>query len=137
MSNIVGFENSMIGVDCNNTINAYYQRDISMNLNNTNTIVQSLKKLGYYNLNLNLEEEIYLKAQVINWIKNNSYSQFVNLSLQDIISQIKNTEDYSRFINRLNSRIERASNLSNLVNTTDTFDFYSALTLDELNYLGY
>lgn len=136
MTQTVGFEESMIGIERNNTINAYYQRDITMNLNNANTIVQSLKKLGYYNVN-NMEEESYLKAQIINWIKHNSYQQHLNLTISDIISQIINTQDYSHFVNRLNHRIERSNNLSGYINLSDTFEFYSALTLDELNYLGY
>lgn len=137
MSNCDIIEESMIGIDYNITVNAYYQRDVSMNLNNTNTIINSLKKLGYYNINLNIEEENYIKSKIIVWIKKNICLQSGNVTLNDIISQIKNSEDYAHYTNKLNQKLQRYNILSGFVNSTDTFDFYSTLTLDELNYIGY
>jgi hypothetical protein len=127
----------MVGIDLNSTINAYYQRDISMNLNNANTIIKHLRKLGYYNINLNVEEELYLKFQIINWVKNNSCLLSANVTLNDIISQIKNSEDYMHYRDKLYSKIERTNNLCRFISSTDTYEFYSALTLNELNYIGY
>lgn len=138
MSSIIEtFSEDLIGVDKLNTVNAYYQRDLSMGLNNANTIISSLKKLGYYNLNINTEEETFIKAKLITWIKNNSYSDIINRNLTNIITEIKNTNYYGDFNNQINCRIEKNSQLTNYMNCTDTFDFYSALTIEELNHLGY
>ena len=50
---------------------------------------------------------------------------------------IRTSADYSLFTNRLNQRIQRFNDLNQYMNTTNTFDFYSSLSLEELNYLGY
>ena len=41
---------SLIGVDKASTVQAYYNRDVSLQVNHTTQIVDCLKKLGYYNL---------------------------------------------------------------------------------------
>ena len=48
------FEEELVGLDKTNTVNAYYSRDLSMNLNNSNIIVNYLRKLGYYSINSNI-----------------------------------------------------------------------------------
>ena len=131
------FEPSLIGLDKANTINAYYQRDLNLNLNNANTIAQCLTKLGYHQLNVNITEEVFIKSKIISWIKNNPYSNFPNVMLVDIINDIRNSTEYLQFADRLNHRIARYNELGNFTNSSDIYAFYSALTLDELNHLGY
>jgi hypothetical protein len=131
------FEESLIGTEHTNTVNAYYHRDTEQGLLNMNTIIKNLRKLGYYNINRGFEEECFLRSKLIIWIKNNSYTQYINMSFYDVITIIKNTDEYNAFINRLNHRIERAMNLSVFINTNDLYDFYSSLTMEELNTLGY
>lgn len=131
------YEESLIGVDKINTVNAYYQRDINMGLNNTNTIIKGLKKLGYYDLNINLEEEKYLKSRIIVWIKNNSLNNLYQENILNIITDIKNSTEYNDFMQRANNRLERANDIICYSNDMDVYNFYSSLTLDELNYLGF
>jgi len=133
----VTFENDLIGLDKINTVNAYYMRDVTMNMNNTEHVVQSLKKLCYYGINENIEEEAYIKSKIISWIKTNSYSNIINTNLSDFISDVRNSSDFLKFKDRLAQRIERSNNLNLHINDTDTYNFYSNLTLEELNYLGY
>jgi len=40
----------LLGIDRNTTVNIYYLRDNQMNVNNNETIVKALKKLGYYDI---------------------------------------------------------------------------------------
>jgi hypothetical protein len=131
------FEVELVGLDKTNTVNAYYARDLSMNLNNSNVIVNYLRKLGYYNINSNTEEETYIKGKIITWIKTSSYCNLLNTNLSNLVSEIRASQDFALFSNRLNLRLERSVQLSHFINTNDTYDFYSALTLEELNTLGY
>lgn len=133
----ITYEESLIGFDKIHTVNAYYQRDLNNGLNNLNTIVKSLKKLGYYEININIEEELFVKSKVTQWIKNNTCSNLINMNMQNLFSEIKNTNEYNEFEQRLNHRIERANNLNIYKNDTDVYSFYSALTLEELNCLGF
>ena len=137
MEALIGYEASLVGIDKTNTVNAYYQRDVNMNMNNNNNIINNLKKLGYYLININLEEEKYFKSKLISKIKNNPLDVFFQENIHNFISELKNTNDYISFIQRVNHRLERASELYNNCNNNDIYNFYSALTLDELNYLGY
>jgi len=137
MEGLIGFEASLIGIDKTNTVNAYYQRDVNMNMNNNNNIINNLKKLGYYLININLEEEKYIKSKLITKIKNEPLDVFFRENIYNIITEIKNTNDYISFIERVKHRLERANELYNNYNHNDIYNFYSALTLDELNYLGY
>lgn len=131
------FEEELVGLDKTNTVNAYYARDLSMNLNNSNIIITHLKKLGYYNINFNVEEETYIKAKIIRWIKTSSYSDLLNTNLNNLISEIRASAEFAQFTNRFNLRLERSNELSHYINNNDTYDFYSKLTLEELNSLGY
>ena len=64
MSSIRAFAESLIGFNKDDTVNAYYERDINMGLNNMNTIIKALKKLGYYETNINSLEEAFIKSEL-------------------------------------------------------------------------
>ena len=137
MSFTSNFEVELVGLDKTNTVNAYYARDLSMNLNNSNMIVNYLRKLGYYNINSNTEEETYIRGKIITWIKTSSYSNLLNTNFSNEVSEIRASQDFALFTNRLNLRLERSAQLSHYIDTNDIYDFYSALTLEELNTIGY
>ena len=131
------FEPELVGLDKINTINAYYSRDLATGLFNSNIIISSLKKLGYYDINYNEEEEKYIKSKIIAWIKTSDYHTIINTNLTNLITTIKSTQDYALFSNHLNHRIQRFNDLNQYINIINTYDFYSSLTLEELNHLGY
>lgn len=114
-------------------VNLYYSRDIESNLNNSQTIIKALTKLGYYNINIQSELYDYyldsLLVKIKNELKNNWNSSIRNKTLNDLITYEASPS--------LISRIERANVLSVYLTKEDTFDFYNSLTLEELNYLGY
>jgi hypothetical protein len=75
------FTETLIGYSKDDTINAYYERDINMGLNNVNTIVKALKKLGYYETNINSLEEAFIKSELTKKIKNNSISNLYYVAI--------------------------------------------------------
>ena len=60
-----------------------------------------------------------------------------NINFSSVISNIKNSGEYNNFVQKLNNKLNRSIELSVYKNSDDNFGFYSMLTLDELNYLGY
>lgn len=134
---------NLIGVDFNVTVNAYCARDFSMGLNCHEQIIKSLKKLGYYNINIPNDINNYCLKKITELIsdefKNNFESDLRTKTIEQLISEIKSTNDFDYFQNKLNFKQGRAILLSKYVNghCNDIASFYNSLTLDELNYLGY
>jgi hypothetical protein len=131
------FDIELVGIELTNTINAYYLRDLATGIVNANPIVNSLKKLGYYNIDISKEEETFMKGKIISWIAGSNYANIENINIIDLIKNIKATQDYALFTERTNRRIQRSNELNKYIDITDTYEFYSSLTLDELNILGY
>lgn len=139
--NMNTLNDALIGIDKKETAMAFYMRDNLMNTNTNNQIIDSLKKLRYYNIDLMTEERNYILdhlAQTINIELNNNWdSDIKSKTINDMILQIKQSQNYKLFLIMLNSRIGRAMVLSKFINYNDTFNFYDALTLNELQFLGY
>lgn len=128
------FDHNLIGIDHNTTVNIYYLRDVQMNINNNETIINSLKKLGYYNI-----ESVLINHQINNVLlkiknelSNNFQSSIRSKTLNEII-----TDEYNEHANLFSERIERTNILSKFLTKNDTLDFYNSLTLEELSFLGY
>jgi hypothetical protein len=133
----MSFDNNLIGIDYLTTVNAYHQRDIEMNINNNESIIKSLKKLGYYN-NIDYQQlDIELKKSYIeNLFKkiNNELSSSWDSSIKNkTINELISYEINPSLLNKMN----RTNSLSKFLNETDTFNFYNDLTIGELSYLGY
>jgi hypothetical protein len=137
MTSLTNSVNTLIGLDKTATVNAYYERDERMNVNAPNTIINALKKMGYYMIDDKSEEEMYIRRHIIEYIKSNVYSDIIKMSFSDIIEEITRNVDYVKFKNYLSARVTRSHELSIYTNDAKTYDFYSNLTLEELNYLGY
>jgi hypothetical protein len=89
----------------------FYKRDLEMKLDPLDTIINHLKKLRYYNINLLFEESTF--------------------------SGNKDSEEYKKFKKNLNYRIERSIILSKYINKINIKEFYNSCTTEELYYLGY
>jgi len=126
-------ENSHETYDRQTLINLYYSRDLEMDINNTQTIINALSKLGYYNINTQTELYNFYLESLITKIKNefkNSWSSSIrNKTINELLTINSNPA--------LMARIERSHNLSCFLTAIDTFEFYNNLTLEELNYIGY
>ena len=128
----LNIDNNLLGSNKDYTIEAYCKRDELKNINSRDHIINSLKKLGYYNVDQNTDCQNYIKHCVL--FKNNLD---ITKTLQEMMDDFKETDDYKNFVINTNIRIGRALVLSSFINSNDIKNFYNALTLEELNYLGY
>ena len=131
----------LIGIDYNHTVMAYVTRDKVMHLIPNEQILNSLQKLGYYNVNFIDESKNFIIDNVCKKIKmdltNNWESSVKYEQLHSSIEEFKETDTFKNFVNKLNSRLSRALLLSKFISSNDNEKFYNSLTLEELNYLGY
>lgn len=132
---------SLIGIDYKHTVNAYVLRDKLMNLDPSTQITSCLNKLGYMNINVPEEAKSFLINLTTKNLKmslmNNWDSSLKNMTIDNYIETLKDTDEYKNFINTLNMKIKRAFELSRFVSSTNNEDFYNSLTFDELNFVGY
>lgn len=117
-----------------NMANDYYLRDVKMNLNPEEVILQNMKKLGYYNVNKTMLYDRFIKQYIKKVVDNDlDYSK----PLQNYIEEYKQTEDYNMCMDQINRQVERSLELQKFLNTTNLKEFYEDCTEDELYYLGY
>ena len=130
---------ALIGFDRNPTANTFYIRDKLMNLNNNTQIINSLKKLGYYNIDMIFESKKYIldniSQTIIIELNNNWESNIKYKTIESLINQIKESQNYKIFENLLHNKLGRSMVLSKFISHVDTFEFYNNLTLEELTYL--
>ena len=114
----------------------YIERDNRLQLNSSETIIKNLKKLNYYNIDIEMLKNKFISNFLINEVKNNNYylddSNYyvISKSLNDILQ----SNEYKKYIENLNYNVERNNILSNYNNIAD---FYNNCTNEELLYLGY
>ena len=126
-------DDDLLGKNKNYTVDTYYKRDVVMNINGCDQIINSLKKLGYYNIDQNFECNRYIIDSLMLDSKNLDKTK----TIDKLSEEFKETTKYKTFVHNINSRIGRALVLSSFINSNDTLNFYNALTLEELNFLGY
>ena len=114
----------------------YIERDVKLQLIPEETIIKHLKKLNYYNIDIEKLKNDYITDYLVSEVKKNNY--YLNDEFQYIINTTLNTiinsEKYINYIKYLDYCLER-SNL--LMNYNNINDFYNNCTNDELLYLGY
>jgi hypothetical protein len=127
------------------TVQAYTNRDIYLNINYNTQIINSLKKLNYYNLAESVPRTLHaFKIKKLNiLIAASLENEFNNMiraqTINELLNLIEESEDYIAYQSRLQNRVERSDLLMVYINQIDEniFDFYNELTLEELNILGY
>ena len=132
-NNLIKIDYNLIGIDRLNTVNAYYHRDNVLNVNNNENIIKCLKKLDYYNLNIDIEiRKNYIDTllkKIGNELSTNWDSSIKNKTINELIVY--------EIDQLLVNKIDRSNYLSKYLDKNDLFDFYNDLTLEELQYLGY
>lgn len=131
--NKLKIDENLLGKNKDYTIDSYCKRDNVMNINSNDQIVNSLKKLGYYNIDQNFECNRYIIDSLMLDSKNLDKTKTIN----KLSEEFKETTKYKTFVHNINSRIGRALVLSSFINSGNSNNFYNALTLEELNYLGW
>lgn len=139
------YNNNLIGINKNDTINAYYKRDLGLNIDNATIITDALKKLGYFNINANTLEIAYIKKEIFRQLKRiydnditlNDILGIDGFAIHDIHMKILNSVEFNKYRNHINDKIARCNDLMPCIAQNNILEFYSKLTLEELNYLGY
>jgi hypothetical protein len=138
----MNLKHTLNNIDKDTLVSSLYQRDLIKNYNNQEQIINCLKKLNYYSIDLHQEQKKFILDFLNNIIyfelRKNWDSDIKNKSINELIEFIKNTSDYQRFEYNLNYRISRAFILSKYINNSNsTFLFYNDLSIEELTQLDY
>jgi hypothetical protein len=114
----------------------YIERDAKLQLIPEETIIKHLKKLNYYNIDIENLKNNFIKNYLIDEIKNNNYCLDNNYYIIITkLSTILDSDKYKKYIKYLNYCVERSNILINYINNIN--NFYNNCTNDELLYLGY
>ena len=119
-------------------IKLYLERDITLASPAQDIVINALKKLGFYNYDIETDLRRYEKSYVLEQITE-SFDLVRDESINTMITRYRNLDDYKN----LQARCENRQNRSNLLHSNmdayfeNLHTFYSALTIDELEYLGY
>ena len=111
----------------------YYARDLDMNLNFHNQFDMAMKKLRYHPSTF----EDTIVGRINSRVKDIT-SQYLkdknstNINLQEIENSIRND-----FINEKTLKLNKFNSFNSFLETDDHRGFYHAMTLEELDYLGF
>lgn len=133
---MAAFNEEQIGISKEDTVNAYLARDNEHKVDTKKTIEFSLNKLGYLNFHKHLKINQYINDRICQYIKNN-IDVISGHEIESLKEKIKDDNKFKCFIDNLNNTENRVKDLSGFVGSSDAKAFYEALTLEELNYLGY
>jgi hypothetical protein len=126
-----------IGIDYETTVNAYIQRDITMNVNFEEQIKKHMKKLGYYEVDYDdLMKKNYI-MKLTDTIKSELHKDFNSFIRQKTLEEIGNLIDFTDFEDYIKNSMKRKNELNKYIGTSNIRNFYSSLSLQELIYLGY
>jgi hypothetical protein len=114
-------------------INLYYKRDCVMGLNQKKHINNSLSKLGY--LNINTDDEI--NKHIARLFDSATFLGNPDMSFNDFKKSYMEGKDFTDYMYKLYSRMNRSMVLSKYIDTDDTKSFYKSCTIHELCCLGY
>ena len=134
---VISYENNN-NLDVISIAKAYTIRDtIGYNKKINNIIEESSKKLGYHNdcINDSIKNDLIyeFKNNINNYFENNNNEHSFNYDFKTLKENKLNTPKYLH-------KIQRFNNFYNFYNSADEnviYNFYSSLTLDELNTLGW
>jgi hypothetical protein len=119
-------------------IKLYLERDIQLSATTQDIVTDALKKLGFYNYDIETELRRYEKSYVLEQITE-SFDFVRDESINTIITRYRNLDDYKNLQHVCENRQNRSNFLHSNLNAyfENLHTFYCALTIDELSYLGY
>jgi hypothetical protein len=119
-------------------IKLYLERDIQLSASTQDIVTDALKKLGFYNYDIETELRRYEKSYVLEQITE-SFDLVRDESINTIITRYRNLDDYKNLQHVCENRQNRSNFLHSNLNAyfENLHTFYCALTIDELAYLGY
>ena len=119
-------------------VKLYLERDITLSTSTQDIVINALKKLGFYNYDIETDLRQYEKSYVLKQISE-SFDLVRDESINTMITRYRESDDYKN----VQTRCENRQNRSNLLHSKldvyfeNLHTFYCALTIDELGYLGY
>ncbi len=119
-------------------IKLYLERDIQLSASTQDIVTDALKKLGFYNYDIETELRRYEKSYVLEQISE-SFDFVRDESINTMINRYRNLDDYKNLQHVCENRQNRSNFLHSNLNAyfENLHTFYCALTIDELSYLGY
>ena len=119
-------------------IKLYLERDITLASPAQDIVINALKKLGFYNYDIETDLRRYEKSYVLEQITE-SFDLVRDESINTMITRYRNLDDYKNLLRRCENRQNRSNLLHSILNAyfENLHTFYCALTIDELEYLGY
>ena len=117
-------------------IKLYIQRNAEMNLDPIELINNNMNKLGYSSIHYSVELNNILFNEYLKNLNKRS-KEILSLSYNAWLEKYKDTYEYLEIEKSLDDKISRSIKLSKYVSTDLVNDFYSACTIEELNFLGY
>jgi len=130
------FNENLIGEVKDVTVKAYLARDKQYGIDPQTHIEHSFRKLGYLDFHVYLKINQYINDRICKYIQN-TIDVVSGNDIENMKDRIKNDNMYKVFVDDLNNTENRIKNLSGFVGSSDVEAFYNALTLDELNFIGY
>lgn len=119
-------------------IKLYLERDIQLTTSTQDIVTDALKKLGFYNYDIETQLRQYEKSYVLEQITE-SFDLVRDESINTMITRYRNLDDYKNLYRVCENRQNRSNFLHSNLNAyfENLHTFYCALTIDELAYLGY
>jgi len=119
-------------------IKLYLERDMVLSTSTQDIVINALKKLGFYNYDSETELRQYEKLYVIKQISE-SFDLVRDESINTMINRYRESDDYKNLHTKCVNKQNRSNFLHSNIDTyfENLHTFYCALTLNELEYLGY
>ena len=119
-------------------IKLYLERDTKLTTPTQDIVTGALKKLGFYNYDIETQLRRYEKSYVLEQITE-SYDLVRDETINTMITRYRNSDDYKNLQHVCENRQNRSNFLHSNMDAyfENLHTFYSALTIDELAYLGY
>lgn len=122
-------------------VNAYVARDAINNLDSYDNRKKHLEKLGYTLEKINeyqtKKQTDYINKYIENFYLDNNNDEDINYN--SIIVHYHNSFDYQNVQKKIELKLSRFNVLNNLLEISkhNNYDFYNALSIEELNFLGW
>lgn len=130
------FDMNQIGTNKEHTINAYLARDQELGIEPSKYIVRCLGKLGYLSFNVRLKINQYVNDRISQYVQN-TIDVVSGNDIEEMKEQIKESNEYKIFCDKIYKEERHCDKLSVFIGSDNIEEFYNALTLEELNFLGY
>lgn len=105
------------------------------NIQVDNLVQYFYDRLGYNNINMPIEKEIYIKNYLNKKINTNSIINYSHKTINQLILEFYRSNEYEQFVNDFNKKLSRSLFLHNYIPISDIEGFLENCNFEELEYL--